>query len=126
MQAITLPLRTLGSGAMVASLLLPLGTCQGCDGKTAEVRATDFWDLTALLVLPALLLGARFVWQQHWGLLSAFDFSAALFALAVLVHHTFFLKAAIGYYIAAGGIALVLIAGIIDMIAIVAFRRRGG
>ena len=127
MQAITLPLRSLGSAAMVAAIFLPLATCNGCDGKTQEMRATDHWDLVALLVLPALLLGTRLVWQRQWELLSAFDFSAALFALAVLLWHGLgYQRWAIGFYIAMSGIALVLIAGMIDIAAAFVRRRRGG
>ena len=123
----TLPFRTLGSSAMVAALFLPLATCKGCDGKTQELRATDHWELVALLVLPALLLTARFVWWQHWELFSAFDFSAALFAFGVLYWRGMaYQQWAIGFYVATGGIALVLVAGFIDIAAAFVRRRRGG
>lgn len=114
---------------MAGAIFLPLASCKAC-GKTSYLRATDRLGLLIALALPAVFVVGSLVFAKYAEVLAAFNFAAGLIALVELIMATmFFDEWQIGGYIAAAGIALVVAAGILEMILVALRdrqRRRGG
>jgi hypothetical protein len=129
MYRLTFSLRSVGSLALLAALFLPLATCAGCNGKRHELRATDGWELTLLFILPSLFVVGRLVWPQRRGLarglLTGLELTGVLAALVLLYLATLPYEAwAIGFFVAVGGIALVVVAGVVDVVVALVESRR--
>lgn len=125
MYRLTFSLRSVGSLALLAALFLPLATCEGCHGKRQELRAMQHWELMLFFILPSLFVIGRLVWPQLGGLLTGLELTGVLAALGLLYWRTLaYAQLAIGFFVAVGGIALIIIAGVVDAIAAIVGSRR--